>query len=60
MIDKLTAAVTKALDDPDTQKALTAQGYTSLAAGSETFGKFYRSEVAKWAKVVDTIGALGN
>lgn len=60
VIDKLAAAVARALDDPDTQKALTAQGYTSLAAGPEAFGKFYRNEVAKWAKVVDTIGTLGN
>ncbi len=60
VIDKLAAAVTKALDDPDTRRALTAQGYTSLAAGPEAFGKFYRNEVAKWAKVVDAIGTLGN
>ena len=57
VIDKLADAARKSLDDPEAQKRLAAQGYTAKFLGPADFDKFYASEVAKWAKVTDTIGA---
>jgi tripartite-type tricarboxylate transporter receptor subunit TctC len=57
IVDKLADAAKKALDDPETQKALTVNGYTSLYMGPAEFGKFYQDEVVKWAKVADAINA---
>jgi tripartite-type tricarboxylate transporter receptor subunit TctC len=59
VIDKLAAAAKKALEEPDTQNALAAQGYTSKFLDPDEFAKFYQSEVVKWAKVADAIGTLG-
>jgi tripartite-type tricarboxylate transporter receptor subunit TctC len=60
IIEKLAAAAKKALDDPDTQKALAAQGYTPSYLGPVEFGKFYQNEVNKWGKVVAANPALSN
>jgi len=60
IIDKLAAAAQASLNDPETQKALAAHGYTLKFSGAEEFGKFYQNEVAKWAKVADAIGTIGN
>ena len=43
----------------DTQKRLAAAGYAPLPGTPEQFGAFYKSEVAKWAKVVEAVGSLG-
>ena len=60
MIDKLADAAHQALDDPEAQKALAAQGYTAKFLGPDEFDKFYANEVAKWAKVTEAIGALSD
>jgi tripartite-type tricarboxylate transporter receptor subunit TctC len=60
IVDRLAAAAQKALDDPDAQKTLAAQGYTLKFSGPEDFGKFYQNEVTKWSKVAEAIGPIGN
>ena len=44
----------------DTQKRLAAAGYAPLPGTPEQFGAFYKSEVAKWAKVVEAVGSLSD
>jgi len=60
IIDKLVDAAHQALGDPETQKALEAQGYTAKFLGPDDFRRFYANEVAKWAKVTEAIGALSD
>jgi tripartite-type tricarboxylate transporter receptor subunit TctC len=56
VIDKLSAALKQTLALPEVQDALSKQGFAKMEMGPEEFGKFYVSEAAKWAKVVDAIG----
>jgi tripartite-type tricarboxylate transporter receptor subunit TctC len=60
VIDRLATAVKLALDSEDTQKRLAAAGYAPLPGTPEQFGAFYKSEVAKWAKVVEAVGSLSD
>ena len=60
IVDKLAEAAKKALDDPDAQKALDAQGYVPKYLGPVEFTKFYQGEVVKWGKVTPAIGALSD
>lgn len=58
-IDKLSEALKKVLDTEDTQKKFAAAGFSPLPPGTpEQFGAFYKSEAAKWAKVVEAVGSL--
>lgn len=56
VIEKLSAALKKTLALPEVRDALTRQGFAQMEMGPEEFGKFYVSEAAKWAKVVNAIG----
>jgi tripartite-type tricarboxylate transporter receptor subunit TctC len=56
VIEKLSDALKKTLALPEVQQALDKQGFTKMEMGPEEFGKFYVSEAAKWAKVVNAIG----
>jgi tripartite-type tricarboxylate transporter receptor subunit TctC len=56
VIDKLNAALKKALAMPDVKQALAKQGFTAMELGPEEFAKFYAAEAAKWAKIVNTVG----
>jgi tripartite-type tricarboxylate transporter receptor subunit TctC len=56
VIDKLAASLKQTLAAPDVQAALAKQGFTPMPMGPEEFGKFYISEAAKWAKVVNAVG----
>jgi tripartite-type tricarboxylate transporter receptor subunit TctC len=56
VIDKLSAALTKALAMPDVKEALAKQGFAPMEMSPQEFGKFYVAEVAKWAKVVNALG----
>jgi tripartite-type tricarboxylate transporter receptor subunit TctC len=60
VIERLAAAVSQALDSEDTLKRLSAAGFAPLRGTPDEFGTFYKSEAAKWAKVVETIGSLGD
>jgi tripartite-type tricarboxylate transporter receptor subunit TctC len=56
IIKKLDEANRKAVESPDVQKALRAQGFAPLVGSAEDFDKFYRSEREKWAKVITATG----
>jgi tripartite-type tricarboxylate transporter receptor subunit TctC len=56
VIDKLNAAAQKALADPDTKKRYAEVGMTITGAGGNTpeqLDSYVKSEIAKWAKVID-------
>jgi len=55
-IERLSSAVVQALKLPDMKGALAAQGFEPLIGTPEQFDAFYRSEVDKWAKVIQTVG----
>ena len=46
----------QALKLPDMKGALAAQGFEPLIGTPEQFDAFYRSDVDKWAKVIQTVG----
>jgi tripartite-type tricarboxylate transporter receptor subunit TctC len=60
VIDRLAAAVSQALASEETLKRLAAAGFSPLPGTPDEFGAFYQSEAAKWAKVVETVGTLGD
>ncbi len=56
VIDRVSAATAQALGLPEVKASLAAQGFAPLIATPEQFGAFYRSEVAKWGKVIEATG----
>lgn len=56
IIKKLDDANRKAVESPEIQKALAAQGFAPLVGSAEDFDKFYRSERDKWSKVIFATG----
>jgi tripartite-type tricarboxylate transporter receptor subunit TctC len=60
IVDKLATALRQALESADTKSKLAAAGYTTQPSTPEQFGAFYKSEAAKWAKVVEAVGSLGD
>ena len=56
IIHKLADANKKALESPEIQKALAAQGFAPMLGSAEEFDTFYRSERDKWGKVVKETG----
>jgi tripartite-type tricarboxylate transporter receptor subunit TctC len=60
IIDRLSAASKQTLDAPDVKAALTAQGYAALAGTPDEFGAFFKSEIAKWGKVIQVVGSIGD
>ena len=59
IVSKLSAATKQALENDELKKALNAQGYEPLFGTAEEFGAFYRREAEKWAKVIETVGSIG-
>jgi tripartite-type tricarboxylate transporter receptor subunit TctC len=56
IVDRIAAAATQALQLLELKAALAAQGFEPLAGTPEQFDAFYRGEVSKWGKVVQTVG----
>ena len=56
IIKKLEDANRKALESPEIQKALAAQGFAPMLGTAEDFDAFYRAERDKWAKVISETG----
>jgi Tripartite tricarboxylate transporter family receptor len=44
----------------NTKAALAAQDFAPLAGTPDAFGAFFTSEIAKWAKVIEVIGSIGD
>lgn len=57
---KLNAAAIAAMKSPDVQEKLFAQGATLIGNKPEEFAAYIKSEIAKWAKVVQASGAKPN
>jgi tripartite-type tricarboxylate transporter receptor subunit TctC len=57
VVSQLNAAIVKILHAPDMQQRFEAQGALLLIGSAQDAAAFYRSEVAKWAKVVKASGA---
>ena len=53
VIERLSAETGKALAHPDVARSLGAQGFAAQIGTPDQFDRFYRSEVAKWRKVVE-------
>src|SRR5690606_14850506 len=57
VIAKLNAAIVKAQDNPDVQKAFAGLGAVGEKTTPEEFGAFIKSEIESWAPVVKASGA---
>lgn len=51
-IDRLNAAINKALDDPDMKKNLDAQGMMQTGGTPQKFGERIRNDYQRWLKVI--------
>ena len=56
IIARLADANRRALESPEIQKALVAQGFAPMIGSAEDFDAFYRAERAKWGKVIAAAG----
>jgi tripartite-type tricarboxylate transporter receptor subunit TctC len=56
IVTKLADANRKALESPEIQKALAAQGFAPMIGSAEDFDAFYRSERQKWGQVIKETG----
>jgi tripartite-type tricarboxylate transporter receptor subunit TctC len=56
VIDKLATALKQTLAMPDVKDALAKQGFAPMEMTPQQFAKFYATEAAKWAKVVEATG----
>ena len=57
---KIQEATSRVLQEADTRKLLLAQGLDVVGNSQEEFAKMYADEVAKWPKIVKTIGLQPN
>ncbi|MSQ18407.1 MAG: tripartite tricarboxylate transporter substrate binding protein [Betaproteobacteria bacterium] len=56
IVDKLAAAATQAIDTLQVKDRLIKLGFATVSSTPEKFEAFYKSEVAKWAKVIEVTG----
>jgi tripartite-type tricarboxylate transporter receptor subunit TctC len=57
---KLQEAVARILTEADTRKMLLGQGLDVVGSTTDEFQRMYAAEIAKWAKVVRTVGLQPN
>jgi len=57
IVNRLNAEIVKALKLPDVKERLSGLGFEIAASTPEAYGKYIRSEITKWAKVVKASGA---
>jgi tripartite-type tricarboxylate transporter receptor subunit TctC len=56
IVEKLRAAIAKAVTDPSLQEKLAAQGAEALASSPEEFGTLLKNEVRRWTRVIQEAG----
>jgi tripartite-type tricarboxylate transporter receptor subunit TctC len=56
VVDKLNAAINKAINRPDVKAAWDRQGAVAMAMSPDEFDAFLRKDIEKWAKVVKDAG----
>jgi len=54
IIAKLHSENARVINLPEIRERLIAEGAIPAALGPDAFGKYFRREVAKWAKVIKT------
>src|SRR5476651_313926 len=52
IVDKISKATNDALKDPETLKALHAQGLDALGGSPDDFARFIKNETERWARVI--------
>ncbi|MCW5590851.1 MAG: tripartite tricarboxylate transporter substrate binding protein [Burkholderiales bacterium] len=57
IVKRLNEAFAKAQDNPAIREKLIAAGLTPVGGTPDEFGRYIRSEIAKWSKVAKDIGA---
>jgi tripartite-type tricarboxylate transporter receptor subunit TctC len=57
IINKVSKATNDALKDPETLKALRAQGLDALGGSPDDFARFIKSETERWARVIHEMHA---
>jgi tripartite-type tricarboxylate transporter receptor subunit TctC len=60
VVTRLAAAIEQALKSDSLKTELAAQGNAPMYGTPEEFAKYYREEVAKWAKLIPVIGTIGD
>jgi tripartite-type tricarboxylate transporter receptor subunit TctC len=60
IVNKMSAAIGKALHDPDTVQKLRVAGIAPTYMDAKEFAPFLRAEYDKWGKVVKDTGATVN
>lgn len=56
IVQKLNAAITKALAEPDVVRKLTATAYLPSPSSPDALGKFLKEETAKWSSIIKSAG----
>lgn len=56
VVDKIHAAMLKAITDPATRKRLNEMGYEVIANTPEQFGAYLREQISVWSKIVKDNG----
>ncbi|HEY1226205.1 MAG TPA: tripartite tricarboxylate transporter substrate-binding protein, partial [Ramlibacter sp.] len=56
VVDRLNAAIDKALQNPDVRSKLAVQGAEPLGSTTAEYAAYVKSELARWAKVVKASG----
>ncbi|MBI3938874.1 MAG: tripartite tricarboxylate transporter substrate binding protein [Betaproteobacteria bacterium] len=57
VVGRLNAEIVKILQVPDLRGRLSSQGADPIGSTPEQFGDYVRSEIAKWARVIEASGA---
>jgi tripartite-type tricarboxylate transporter receptor subunit TctC len=56
IVDKLNAEINKVLGNPDTKAAWAKQGATPIILTPDGFDKYLRTDIEKWAKLIQAAG----
>jgi tripartite-type tricarboxylate transporter receptor subunit TctC len=55
-VDRLAREIARAVESPEVQKALLAQGVTARASSPAQMTERMRGDIAKWRAVIDKAG----